>query len=453
MGDLLNAPRSELIALIYELTDKVELLEGEVARLKEQLHQRGKDGQGKTLSSFVKPNSKKKNLSPRKKREQAFTRKKGTPTQQIFHTADTCPTCNGALGKPAVSYTREVIDIPSSSYTVTQHVICKRWCFACKKRVLPNVDLSEYTVGNRRIGINLVSTIATMRERLRLPIAVIQQYLKVFYQLNLAKGEIVSLLHMVARIGKPTYATLLENIRTSHAVHADETGGRENGLNGYFWSFSTKDIHVLLYRKSRGSPVVEEIVGKESEQFEGVLITDFYAAYNTYAGFHQRCWVHYLRDIHELKKEHPNHPPLNRWAKQVKRIYEEAKAYTGPDPATPPGIQVEQRIRKQKEFEEQLRTVCQPYVTRDVPHSKLCARAMTFLPELFVFVRFPNVSSDNNHAERILRHTVTARKIQGGTRSARGSETKSILTSLFDTWNLQGKNPFTQCRLLLATCQ
>lgn len=77
---------------------------------------------------------------------------------------------------------------------------------------------------------------------------------------------------------------------------------------------------------------------------------------------------------------------------------------------------------------------------------------MTFMPELFVFVRFPDVTSDNNPAERIIRHTVVARKISGGTRSSRGSETKSILTSLFDTWSLQGKNPQEQCRLLLATC-
>ena len=83
--------------------------------------------------------------------------------------------------------------------------------------------------------------------------------------------------------------------------------------------------------------------------------------------------------------------------------------------------------------------------------STLCGRIITFLPELFVFVRFPNVDPDNNRSERILRHTVTARKISGGTRSPKGSETRSILTSLFDTWQLQGLNPLTQCRLLLTS--
>ncbi len=377
---------------------------------------------------------------------------KEVPTETVFHTEEACTDCGGDLGKPTVAYTRQVIDLPVLSYTVTEHVVFRRWCYHCKKCIQPDVDLSGIALGKGRIGINLTATLVTMRDRLRLPIGMIQTYLKLFYHLHISKGEIVALLHTVATIGKPSYEKLLEQVRAAGSVHADETGGRENGINGYFWSFSTKNIHFLLYRKSRGSKVVEEIVGKNSEKFQGVLTTDFYAAYNTYAGFHQRCWVHLLRDIHELKEKHKKHPPLNAWAKKIHQIYEEAKAFTGPDPTVPPGLAVQERITKQHYFEQKLKQVCSNYVTKDVPMSTLCGRIMTFMPELFVFVRFPNVSSDNNPAERIIRHTVVARKISGGTRSAKGSETKSILTSLFDTWSLQGLNPFEQCKLLLATC-
>lgn len=156
-------------------------------------------------------------------------------------------------------------------------------------------------------------------------------------------------------------------------------------------------------------------------------------------------------DIHELKENYKKHPPLNRWAKKIQDLYEEAKTYRGPNPTLPPGQALEERITKQQEFEKRLREICTPYVQTESPMSTLCARTITFLQELFVFIRFPNVLSDNNPAERIIRHTVTARKIQGGTRSAKGSETKAILTSLFDSWKLQNLNPLEQCRLLLAT--
>lgn len=450
--DINSAPRSELVRLVYEMADRIHLLEGEIARLKEQLHEKGKGDGSSTLPSFVKANKKKKTKKAvRKKRTETYTRKKEVPTETVFHTEEVCTNCGGNLGKPTVAYSRQVIDIPIVSYKVVEHVIYRRWCFSCKRCMQPEVDLKGIVLGKGRVGINLASLIVTMRDRLRLPIGVMQTYLKLFYHLHLAKGEIVGLLYTVATIGKPRYEELLEEVRRAEYVHADETGGRQNGINGYFWSFSTKNVHFLLYRKSRASKVVEEIVGKESEKFNGVLTTDFYAAYNTYAGFHQRCWVHLLRDIHELKEKHKKHPPLNIWAKKAHQVYEEAKAYTGPDPHTPPGSSMEERISKQHYFEEKLKTVCQNYVTTDTLQSTLCSRIITFMPELFTFVRFPSVDSDNNRAERIIRHTVVARKIQGGTRSAKGSETKSILTSLFDTWKLQGLNPLEQCRLLLTS--
>ncbi len=110
----------------------------------------------------------------------------------------------------------------------------------------------------------------------------------------------------------------------------------------------------------------------------------------------------------------------------------------------------EKRIAKQHEFEEKLKKLCEPWIAQEVPMSTLCARAIKFLPEMFTFIRFEGVTSDNNSAERSVRHTVISRKISGGTRSARGSETKSILGSLFGTWKLQNLNPLEQCQLLLA---
>lgn len=453
MSDILTATREELIALVYDLIDRVHAQETQIAYLKEQLHQKGKDNTSPAKPpAFVKANKKKKKKALRKKRTGSYHRTREIPTEQMFHSFSHCPNCNGELlGKGSVGYTRTVIELPIVSYQVIEHVILKHWCINCQKRVMPTVSFSENVVGHGNIGIHLASTIATMRDRLRLPIPVIKTYLKLFYQLDLSMGELTEILHAVAKVGKSQYDNLLEQIRCADVVHADETGGRENGQNGYFWSFSTKNIHYLMYRKSRGKTVVEEVVGTGSEKFNGVLTTDFYAAYNTYAGFHQRCWVHLLRDIHELKEKHKKHPPLNKWAKKIQHLYEEAKAYGGPDPTFPLGLAAEERITKQQEFEKRLRAICAPYAATESPMSTLCARAITFLPELFVFIRFPNVLSDNNPAERIIRHTVTARKIQGGTRSAKGSETKAILTSLFDTWKLQNLNPLEQCRLLLTT--
>ena len=80
----------------------------------------------------------------------------------------------------------------------------------------------------------------------------------------------------------------------------------------------------------------------------------------------------------------------------------------------------------------------------------LCERVERFLPELFVFVAVPGVPADNNLAERSVRPLVIARKISGGSRSPKGSETRMALFSLFSTWGAQGQNPFFQCLSLLS---
>ena len=51
--------------------------------------------------------------------------------------------------------------------------------------------------------------------------------------------------------------------------------------------------------------------------FSGVLVSDFYAAYNHYPGLKQRCWAHLLRDIHDLKGLYPEDAGLAQWAEAV----------------------------------------------------------------------------------------------------------------------------------------
>ena len=107
-------------------------------------------------------------------------------------------------------------------------------------------------------------------------------------------------------------------------------------------------------------------------------------------------------------------------------------------------------MKQQRRFQKQLWSICQPYLGGDTPMMVLCQRVERFLPELFTFIVEPRAGADNNPAERSLRPPVVSRKISGGTRSAQGSETKSIMASLFGTWRLQGRNPYHALNSILS---
>ena len=169
-----------------------------------------------------------------------------------------------------------------------------------------------------------------------------------------------------------------------------------------------------------------------------------------YQGPHQRCWVHLLRAIHQLKERYPQDLTLAKWAQGVRKVYHRAQAYPGPNPRLPEMVQQAQRVKRQRGYEQELWSICQPFMGTEAPMRVLCQRVERFLPELFTFVAEPQVTADNNAAERSLRPPVVSRKISGGTRSDQGSETKSILASLFGTWRLQGRDPYHAVQQTLA---
>ena len=185
---------------------------------------------------------------------------------------------------------------------IIDHVSMGRYCGVCQKTCYPTVDLSDIAVGESRFGQQVHAFVAYLRQECRLPLREIAALLSAFCRLEMSVGEVARMLATVAACGKGLYDWLGKELRKSPFVHADETGWREDGQNGYLWSFSTPTICYFLYPKTRAGHVVTDVLG---DDFAGKLVSDFYAGYNTHWGLHQRCWVHLLRDVHELKRKFP----------------------------------------------------------------------------------------------------------------------------------------------------
>ena len=353
-----------------------------------------------------------------------------------------CPDCGTRLSGGWTQRTREVIELPQAPVQVIGHVYITRACPRCRRSCTPGAQLDGVVLGRQRLGINLVSLIAALREEARLPLRTIRWYLDTVHGLRLSVGAIVDATQQVARQAQAELEGILQRIRGSPVVHADETGWREDGDNGYMWTFSTPGQRYFL-RRGRGKAVVDEVLG---DGFAGVLVSDFYAAYHHYDGPKQRCWAHLLRDIHDQRVLHPKDGPLAQWAGAVHQLYRQAVSFSHPSE--------KQRRAARLELERRLLALCQPYLEDPLAvQAKLCRRIERHIKELFVFVAEPEVPPDNNAAERSLRPLVISRKISGGTRSTRGTGTKMTLASIFGTWRAMGLNPLTACQQLLASPQ
>ena len=431
--------------------ERVQLLEEQLAAAQKRIEELEK--QKTPPPAFAKANVKKPGAGekkPRKKRaaQHNHGRRREAPTRIVEHRIESCPVCASRLGGVSIARQRQVIEIPPPPpVEVTEHVVYHGWCSQCQHWREAPLDVSAEVLGQGRLGVKITSLIAYLRTVMRLPLRQIQAYLATLHGLTISVGEVAELLHRLKDKLEPMLARLKAAIRASPAVQADETGWREDGFNGYIWSASTPTVRYYEYHHSRGHEVVEALLG---EDFQGVLGSDFYAAYNIHQGLHQRCWVHFLRDGHDLKAQYAGDGSVGEWFTQVKALYERARAYPGPDPDLPPAKQAPARTQQQHAFEQELWQLCAPYAHTASPLQTLCKRVERFLPELFVFVARPEVPSDNNLAERSVRPLVIARKISGGTRCPHSSQTRMALFSLFGSWAAQGLNPFFHCLATLS---
>ncbi len=264
---------------------------------------------------------------------------------------------------------KEVLDLPPVQPASITHQVCvERTCPRCGRRVpAPRPSAAELGVlsGRQRLGVELLAQLAVWRTEFRLPLNVIAWGLQAVSGLEVSEGAIVAGLRRVAQAGQPLVQQILARIRASPVVQADETGLREDGANGSLWSFSTPTERSYT-RGSREKTVLDQVLGPA---FQGVLCTDFYAAYDHYDGPHQRCWAHLLRDSRELVQRHPGDADPRAWATQVHGVYDRARRFaaTGePDLAA--------REREQRACEQDLLAVCAPCLPRppdpDAPRPK-----------------------------------------------------------------------------------
>lgn len=166
-----SASREVLIATIIGLKRQVQLQQQDIGSLKTQLQDAQyqiervttllKELQKKTPGSTplaIKPNVKKeRSQKPRYQRAMNFSRRRDVPTHIVNHALSHCPDCGQELYAGWLASSRQVIDLPVAVATITEHRIYQHWCSHCRKKVTPNLDLSDTVLGNHRVSLRVMS--------------------------------------------------------------------------------------------------------------------------------------------------------------------------------------------------------------------------------------------------------------------------------------------------------
>jgi len=241
--------------------------------------------------------------------------------------------------------------------------------------------------------------------------------LKKLCGLRLTAGGLSQALCRVAQRLEGRYERLIEQIRASPAVNADETSWYVGRPGFWLWCFTTPTATVYRVDDSRGSEVVKEVLG---EKFAGVLVSDCLASYNPVDCRKHKCFAHHFRAIASAQAEPPSEY-LSQWSMLLKTA-----AGFHREHATMPADQF-QRLRQMLEaWKDRLldTPVSQPGDVR------IRDRLIKHRPHLLRCLEEPLAEPTNNRAERALRPAVIARKLSCGNRTERGKRAWEVLSSI-----------------------
>lgn len=198
----------------------------------------------------------------------------------------------------------------------------KRWAVRYRYRVYRcrecQAEIPTYS-RRPRYGQCLRAFVVYLMIELRLSNKRAGEHVSLLFDLPLEKHTANRIKSAMAEKYIPTYRDILRQIAKGTLVHADETKGVVKGGGHYVWVFANLTTVAYVYAESRESAILEDVLGG----FTGVLVSDFYAAYDSVPCAQQKCLIHLMRDINEDLHRNPFDDELKEIARRFGALLRE----------------------------------------------------------------------------------------------------------------------------------
>jgi transposase len=430
---------TEEALLIYEQgPEAVVFALLQMAKLLAEQQHKPKPEDSPSTPSGMKPVYEKPTTPKRRKKPGAKKGHKGTrrPPPPIIHRhvilrLERCPVCQSKLCPCQHPRTRIVEDIPESiTPVVTQYTIHRDWCPQCRKRV-------ESTAADALPGAQIGNNVLVLSAWLHYGLGVtIEQILSVFnfhLHFKLTGGGLVQMWYRLQAILFVWYEQIKTEALAAKTLFADETGWRVKGKTWWLWCFTTTDLTYYVIDRSRGSPLLRKFFTRE---FQGILVTDFWGAYNAITCMaKQKCIVHLLRELVRVHKYEKHGVTWRLFSKKLRRLLRDAMRLSKHSERT-----ASDYLSKRQRIDVRLQALLDA-TWKDQHARRLVKRLRRHQNELFTFLDHPDVPYDNNTAERAVRPAVIMRKNSYCNRSEEGADMQAVLMSVFRTLKQRGHNP------------
>ena len=342
----------------------------------------------------------------------------------------------------------QVTELPPIDAHVTEYQCHRRRCRACGETT--QAALPDEIVG--QFGPQLTALIAYVTVVCRMPRLVVQRFLEGALQIPISLGSTQAAWEEASAAVAAPYAELEAALRQEPVLNADETGHRTNGDKRWLWAFVARTFVLYRIAVSRGSDVLQTVLG---ETFAGVLGSDRLPSYLKYvAGQRQFCWAHLTRNLLSAL-DVATTPSAKRFCREAlvlqRRLFRVWHRFRGDPTVRGAPLTRQELITNALPIEKAFFRLGERYLDAANADVRNLAYALfVHHQHFFTFVHEDHVEPTNNVAERALRTAVQWRKIMFGTRSEDGERAVERLLTVARTCQLKELNALVYLTAAIA---
>ncbi|RJT27730.1 TM0106 family RecB-like putative nuclease [Mesorhizobium waimense] len=335
-----------------------------------------------------------------------------------------CSRCGASKMWVRERCSRIIFDLKFTRRGIKRWVVRYRYgsyrCGTCKAETTICRMHSKY-------GHNLRAYIIYLLIEMRLSRQKIAEHIATVFNVSITKSTVRHAKSEMARYYEPTYRWILEQIRSGPLVNADETKGVVHGGGHYIWIFANLTSVAYVYSSSREASILDDVLAG----FKGVLVSDFYGAYDAVPCPQQKCLIHLMRDINEDILKHPFNEELTfiatRFGSLLREIVETIDRY---------GLKKRNLGKHKRSAERFLSDVAELRCTTEAGLA-LKRRIDKNKETLFAFLDYDNVPWNNNNAEHAVRAFTRIRNLMASS-TPKGTSEYCVLLSLQQTLRCRG---------------
>ncbi|MGC2776057.1 MAG: TM0106 family RecB-like putative nuclease [Bradyrhizobium sp.] len=235
--------------------------------------------------------------------------------------------------------------------------------------------------------------------------------------------EFADFRHLLVCKYRETYNKLLKQILDGPVLYIDETEIKLKDGEGYVWVLASNSATIYMFRPSREGGFLRQML----RDFRGVLVSDFFSAYDGLPCLQQRCLIHLMRDLNRAILGNP--------------FDQEVQSITAPFGVLLRSIvtTIDQHGLKQRHLRTHIKAAdgflgaIAERVYESEASKALQQRLLRNRERLFTFLRYDGVSWNNNLAENAIKHVSTYRDNVRRSIKAAGLSEYLVLLSLFQS--------------------